>query len=153
MFSPVWPSLRRKKRPALGTCEESLLRLRRHFDDARVAGCSSLSQIAAFLNGRGLCTARGAPWDPSNVRRTLLRMGRLDQRLHASDLLSHDQLRDLVARANAAGCTSLRDIAGYFNARGIRAVRGGAWTPMQVSRLIGRVNAPRPPRGGGALHE
>jgi DNA invertase Pin-like site-specific DNA recombinase len=46
----------------------------------------------------------------------------------------------VVRQIQATGLTSLRDIAGALNARGIRSARGGEWQPTQVRRVLERSN-------------
>jgi DNA invertase Pin-like site-specific DNA recombinase len=52
----------------------------------------------------------------------------------ASDLAS------TVKELQAAGCESLRALAEGLDARGIPAARGGKWSAVQVSRLLGRIS-------------
>jgi hypothetical protein len=51
---------------------------------------------------------------------------------HASDILP------IIEAAKAAGASSLRDIAEYLNQRRETAPRGGEWSAVQVSRVIGQ---------------
>ena len=44
----------------------------------------------------------------------------------------------LVQSLQAAGVTSLRGIAAALNTRGVRTARGGAWSSVQVLRLLRR---------------
>ena len=44
----------------------------------------------------------------------------------------------IVWEIQASGLTSLRDIAGVLNARGIRTARGGAWHSSTVRNLLQR---------------
>jgi len=44
----------------------------------------------------------------------------------------------------AAGCESLRAIAGGLDDRGIPAVRGGKWSAVQVARLLEGLALSRP---------
>ncbi|MFZ2105277.1 MAG: recombinase family protein [Roseiarcus sp.] len=50
----------------------------------------------------------------------------------ASDVLP------IVADVQAAGATSLREIAAALNERGIPAARGGKWSAVQVQRVLSR---------------
>jgi DNA invertase Pin-like site-specific DNA recombinase len=50
----------------------------------------------------------------------------------ASDILP------AIETAKAAGAISLREVAAYLNQRGETAPRGGEWTAVQVSRVIGQ---------------
>jgi DNA invertase Pin-like site-specific DNA recombinase len=45
----------------------------------------------------------------------------------------------IIRQVRAAGCASLRDIAGALNARGVKTRRGaGSWTAAAVSRVLAR---------------
>ncbi len=44
-----------------------------------------------------------------------------------------------IRELRAAGAVSLRDLAAGLNARGIPATKGGAWSAVQVMRLLGRM--------------
>lgn len=48
----------------------------------------------------------------------------------ASDLLP------VIRSIQAAGASSLRQVAGVLNERGIRTPRGGEWSAVQVKRVI-----------------
>jgi DNA invertase Pin-like site-specific DNA recombinase len=48
-------------------------------------------------------------------------------------------LAPVVAEIQAAGASSLREIAAGLNARGISTVQGGRWSAMQVKRVLARV--------------
>jgi DNA invertase Pin-like site-specific DNA recombinase len=50
--------------------------LRDVIDEARAAGCKSLREIATYLDGLGVTTARGSAWTAGGVRR-VLRLQRL----------------------------------------------------------------------------
>lgn len=45
-------------------------------------------------------------------------------------------VRPIIAEIKAAGVTTLAGIAGALNARGVKTARGGAWSAMQVSRVL-----------------
>src|SRR5205809_1017896 len=47
--------------------------VRPYIEAARKAGCTTLSQLAAPLNARGVRTARGGPWHAASVWRVLER--------------------------------------------------------------------------------
>jgi len=47
------------------------LELRDVIEDAREAGCETLREIAAHLNGLGVMTARGSTWTAAAVQRVL----------------------------------------------------------------------------------
>jgi DNA invertase Pin-like site-specific DNA recombinase len=46
----------------------------------------------------------------------------------------------VIGQIQATGLTSLRDIAGALNARGVRSARGGEWQPTQVKRVLVRAD-------------
>jgi DNA invertase Pin-like site-specific DNA recombinase len=57
---------------------------------------------------------------------------------------AHQRARDLapiVAEVRRSGAASLREIARGLNERGIPAPRGGVWRPVQVQRLVNRIEA------------
>src|SRR5215813_14531930 len=58
--------------------------------------------------------------------------------------LGGDRGARLTPKARAAGCESLRAIAGGLEDRGIPAARGGKWSAVQVARLLGRAGLSRP---------
>jgi len=44
----------------------------------------------------------------------------------------------IIEELKASGAVSLRQIAAELNARGIRTARGGAWSAVQVKRVLER---------------
>lgn len=46
----------------------------------------------------------------------------------------------IIRQVQATGLTSLREVAGALNARGVRSARGGVWHPTQVKRVLERAN-------------
>jgi len=46
------------------------------------------------------------------------------------------KLAPIVAEIKAAGAMSLREIAAGLNQRGIQTARGGAWSAVQVKRVL-----------------
>jgi DNA invertase Pin-like site-specific DNA recombinase len=50
-------------------------------------------------------------------------------------------LAETIKELQAAGCESLRAIAAGLDGRGIPTARGGNWSTVQVSRLLGRLQA------------
>jgi DNA invertase Pin-like site-specific DNA recombinase len=48
-------------------------------------------------------------------------------------------LAPVIEELKASGAVSLRQIAAGLNAKGIRTARGGAWSAMQVQRVMERV--------------
>lgn len=59
-------------------------------------------------------------------------------RTEAADSRAAD-LAPIVADIRSAGSTSLREIAAGLNERGIPATRGGAWSAVQVRRILERI--------------
>jgi hypothetical protein len=53
--------------------DERVLDLQPIIADVKASGASSLRQIAAGLNGRGIPTARGGKWSAVQVKRVLER--------------------------------------------------------------------------------
>jgi hypothetical protein len=51
-------------------------------------------------------------------------------------------LAPIIADVRASGMTSLRQIAAGLNGRGIPAARGGAWSAVQVKRVLERRVSP-----------
>jgi hypothetical protein len=49
----------------------------------------------------------------------------------------------IVAEVQAAGASSLRQIAAALNARNIRTARGGEWSAVQVRRVLDRLPGER----------
>ena len=47
-----------------------------------------------------------------------------------------DTVRPMIDEAKQAGATTLQEIADALNARGVSALRGGAWSSMQVWRVL-----------------
>jgi DNA invertase Pin-like site-specific DNA recombinase len=50
-------------------------------------------------------------------------------------------LAETIKELQAAGCESLLAIAAGLDGRGIPTARGGNWSAVQVSRLLGRLQA------------
>jgi hypothetical protein len=48
-------------------------------------------------------------------------------------------LAPVIEELREAGAVSFAALARGLNARGRTTARGGAWSPMQVSRLLGRL--------------
>lgn len=48
----------------------------------------------------------------------------------------------IVREIQGSGLTTLREIAGALNARGIRTARGGAWHSSTVRNLLNREKRP-----------
>jgi hypothetical protein len=55
-------------------------------------------------------------------------------------------LAPILAEIRASGATSLGQIAGALNARGIPAAKGGSWSKTQVMRVLGRLGSKAPAR-------
>ena len=51
----------------------------------------------------------------------------------------------VVAEVRRDGACTLQEIADALNARGVTALRGGAWTSMQVWRLLRQAADGKPP--------
>ena len=51
----------------------------------------------------------------------------------------NEDLRPVIQEVQAAGLSSLKQIADALNARGITAARGGSWSAVQVRRILGRL--------------
>ena len=51
-------------------------------------------------------------------------------------------LRPIIADVQASGASSLRQIAAGLNQRGIPTARGGAWSAVQVRRVLERRGPP-----------
>ena len=50
------------------------------------------------------------------------------------------ELAPVIAEVRASGAVSLRKIAAGLNQRGITTVQGGAWSAMQVQRVLERAD-------------
>jgi DNA invertase Pin-like site-specific DNA recombinase len=60
----------------------------------------------------------------------------------------------IIVQAQSAGMTTLRQIAGVLNARGIPTVRGGPWGAMSVKNIINRsLPAPHVTQGIHVAHK
>ena len=59
------------------------------------------------------------------------RTAKVDQRVK--------DLAPIIREAQANGATSLRELAGALNERGVPTARGGRWTATQVNRLLARL--------------
>jgi DNA invertase Pin-like site-specific DNA recombinase len=53
----------------------------------------------------------------------------------------NQDLLPVIEDIRASGSTRPQKIADALNARGITAARGGAWSPVQVRRILGRTNS------------
>lgn len=82
---------------------------------------------AAKARGTKLGGFRGVKVDPALGREALRR---------GAESFKSD-LGPVVAAIRAEGVTSLRSIAATLNARGYRTRRGGDWSAVQVSRVLG----------------
>lgn len=140
VYSPPWQPSARTARKSMSRADWRLEELRPHIEEARRAGCVSLREIAAFLNANGLCTTRGRQWGASQVLRALARLNSASARSANGEApLSPEQIQMHVQLARTAGYRSLREIAAYFDAQGIRTVRGRRWGAMQVRRMLRRL--------------
>lgn len=84
---------------------------------------------AAKARGKRL----GTPGNLSN-QKTGADHGRASQAQRAQDRAQ--DLAPVIAAIRAGGATSLGQMAAALNERGIPAARGGAWSPVQVRRLL-----------------
>jgi hypothetical protein len=115
--------------------------------EIRAAGATTLRDIAAGLNRRGIPTAQGAgrSWSRSNVNRVLsrheLKQFRLGPGVANTRIASEHAatLAPIIAEIRAAGATSLRAIVAELTKRGIPTARGtGSWSASQVARVMSR---------------
>src|SRR3954447_17228536 len=131
--------------------------LRPVIEDIRASGGTSLRQIAARLNDRGIVTARGKEWKAVQVR---LLLQRLDQPTSTAESLKNRDiglrkgnatrkaqadsratgLEPVIEDIRASGATSLHQIAKELNARGIVTPRGKEWQATQVWKLLARLD-------------
>ncbi len=81
---------------------------------------------AAKERGAVLGGFRGVKVDPAQ--------GLAERQRRATDFA--DRVRQEVESLKAQGATSLRDIAGKLNERGIKTRRGGDWSATQVMRVM-----------------
>jgi hypothetical protein len=133
--------------------------LRPVIEDIRASDGTSLRQIAARLNDRGIVTARGCEWKAAQVR---LLLQRLDQPISTAESLKNraigsrkgnatnkakadsraTDLRPVIEAIRASGATSLHQIAARLNDRGIVTARGKEWKAAQVRLLLQRLDQP-----------
>jgi hypothetical protein len=62
------------RRAANGVASCGPEELRQHLVQARAAGCTSLREVAAHLNARGVLTCRGLYWQATSIKRILVRL-------------------------------------------------------------------------------
>jgi DNA invertase Pin-like site-specific DNA recombinase len=76
--------------------------------------------------------------NPQNLRNA--ETGRVNGRAARTKIATGraTDLAPIIADLQAAGATSLRQIAAGLNERGIHTARGGTWSAVQVQRIIGR---------------
>jgi DNA invertase Pin-like site-specific DNA recombinase len=90
----------------------------------------------------GAAKARGVRL--GGLRGSRERMGRIARKgnaasvtvRHAATAKRNEDLLPVIADIRAAGFSSPQRIADELNARGITAARGGAWSPVQVRRIL-----------------
>jgi len=82
--------------------------------------------------------ARGVQLGSPRARETI-RAAR-EKRIKAADRKALEFYWPLIASIQAAGLTTLRDVAGALNARGIPSPAGRQWHPTTVKRILERVN-------------
>jgi hypothetical protein len=57
--------------------------------------------------------------------------------------IARAEIVPVIAKIQAAGATTLRQIAAELNAREIPTPRGGEWSAVQVLRVLGRATTSR----------
>jgi len=82
--------------------------------------------------------ARGVQLGSPRARETI-RAAR-EKRIKAADRKALEFYWPLIASIQAAGLTTLREVAGALNARGIPSPAGRQWHPTTVKRVLERVN-------------
>lgn len=105
-------------------------------EEARKISARTKAALAA-AKARGVVLGGFRGYVPTDAARAAglahsiaARVTRADQ--HASGVMAH------IDEARAAGAASLRDIATALNEAGITTPRGGAWSAVQVARVIER---------------
>jgi DNA invertase Pin-like site-specific DNA recombinase len=88
---------------------------------------------AAKARGVKLGGRRAGAGVPDDARQRGRKAQQSAARQRASDLASD------IANLQATGAATLQALANGLNARGIPAARGGAWSPVQVKRVIDRL--------------
>lgn len=76
MRSAPWHAIHQSLHVRSLAAAERLRRVAPAIEEARASGCSSLRQIAKYLNQKGLSTSRGKQWTASQVGRALERLSR-----------------------------------------------------------------------------
>ena len=100
-----------------------------------------------MISGRtkaALAAAKGRGVKLGGQRGSLDRMGRMAQKgnvvsaavRRAASAKRNDDLLPVIDDIRAAGLTSPQQIADGLNQRGIAAARGGAWSAVQVRRVL-----------------
>ena len=112
--------------------------LRPTIADLRASGASSLRQIAAGLNKRGIPTARGGSVVGRAGQKGIgASLSRSVRPAHAPLSLGQGY-GPATADVQAAGAKSLRQIAAKLDQRGIPTARGSKWSAVQVKRVLDR---------------
>lgn len=104
--------------------------------EARQIGARTRAALAAAkTRGVVLGGYRGVP--PTEAAQQAATAAAAIVRSQAADSFAAS-LRPVLAAVMAEGAKSLREVADMLNARGVRTVRGGSWSAVQVMRLIER---------------
>lgn len=77
--------------------------------------------------------------NPANLSNRKLGTVRANESKAAKAARRTDDLAPIIRELQQGGATSLRALADGLTARGIPAARGGAWSAMQVSRVLARI--------------
>lgn len=88
-----WHAIHRSIEVRRKAAKKRLIRLRPHIESARASGCSSLREIARYLNSREVRTTRGNLWSASEVRRVIIRLSSGDD-AHAQKSIAHSTKRN-----------------------------------------------------------
>lgn len=83
--------------------------------------------------------ARGVQLGSPRARETI-RAAR-EKRIKAADRKAREFYAPIITSIQAAGLTTLREVAGALNARGIPSPAGRQWHPTAVQRVLARVTA------------
>lgn len=115
---------------------------------------------ASMISARtkaALAAAKARGVELGGQRGSLDRMGRMAQKGNAASTAvrraavakRNEDLFPVIEDIRAAGLTNPRQIAEGLNQRGITAARGGAWSAVQIRRILGRGG--KPPQSRRAL--
>jgi DNA invertase Pin-like site-specific DNA recombinase len=104
---------------------------------------------AAMISARtvaALTAAKARGVELGGQRGSIERMAAMAQKGNAASAIvrsaavakRNEDLIPVIADIQVAGCVSPQQIADALNARGINAARGGAWSAVQVRRILAR---------------